>query len=79
MQANKFQRDLVISKAELCKQSGRFDDMVMVMNGLCRTDGDLTVEERNLLSCKNVIGSRRTINENLHKHAQRLKTIVHKR
>lgn len=71
------ERDLLIFQAEICEQSGRFDDMVMVMNSLCRTYGDLTVEERNLLSCayKNVIGSRRTswriLNENLQHLPQR--------
>jgi 14-3-3 protein epsilon len=54
-------RELLVFKAQMCEQSGRYDDMVVVMNELCALYDDLDVEERNLLSCayKNVIGSRR--------------------
>lgn len=56
------ERDLMLYKAQLCEQSGRYDDMVIIMNELCKTYNDLVVEERDMLSCayKNVIGSRRT-------------------
>lgn len=70
------ERDLLIFQAQICEQSNRYDDMVKVMHKLCRNYGDLSVEERNLLSCayKNVIGSRRTswriINEILEQQQQ---------
>lgn len=65
-------RELLVFKAQLCEQSGRYDDMVLVMNGLCELYDDLGVEERNLLSCayKNVIGSRRTSWRILHERLQ---------
>lgn len=55
-------RELTIFKAQLCEQANRFDDMVEMMRELCKNHDDLTIDERNLLSCayKNVIGSRRT-------------------
>jgi len=47
--------------AKVAEQAERYDDMVHFMNKLVNMGGELTVEERNLLSVayKNVIGSRR--------------------
>lgn len=55
-------RDLIIFNAELCEKAARYEDMAKVMKGLCYSYDELTVDERNLLSCayKNVIGSRRS-------------------
>lgn len=55
-------RELLIFRTQMCEQANRFDDMVEIMEELCRQCDDLTTNERNLLSCayKNVIGSRRT-------------------
>lgn len=64
-------RELIVFKAQLCEQANRFEDMVAIMEELCQNHQDLTIDERNLLSCafKNVIGSRRTswriLNESL--------------
>lgn len=64
-------RELIVFKAQLCEQANRFEDMVAIMKELCQEHQDLTIDERNLLSCafKNVIGSRRTswriLNESL--------------
>lgn len=56
------ERQLLVFQAQLCEQSGRFDEMVAIMKTLCTNYNDLTIDERDLLSCsyKNVIGSRRT-------------------
>lgn len=66
------ERELLVFKAQLCEQAGRYDDMVLVMNDLCELYDDLVVEERNLLSCayKNVIGSRRASWRVLHERLQ---------
>lgn len=47
--------------AKLSEQAERYDEMVAAMKKVAQAGGDLTVEERNLLSVayKNVIGSRR--------------------
>lgn len=64
-------RELMVFKAQICEQANRFEDMVATMKELTNSVHDLTVDERNLLSCafKNVIGSRRTswriLNESL--------------
>lgn len=56
------QRDLLLFKAQMSEQANRFEDMVDILKELCQKYNDLSVDERNLLSCgyKNVIGSRRT-------------------
>lgn len=50
-----------VYKAKLSEQAERYDEMVNAMKNVAMVDGDLTVEERNLLSVayKNVIGARR--------------------
>jgi len=47
--------------AKLAEQAERYDEMVDAMKSVAKTDVELTVEERNLLSVayKNVIGARR--------------------
>jgi len=47
--------------ARLCEQAERYDEMVTYMKEVAKLGGELTVDERNLLSVayKNVIGSRR--------------------
>lgn len=56
------ERELLVFQAELCLESGRFEDMVETMKDLCQLHSDLKENERTLLSCayKNVIGCRRT-------------------
>merc|ERR1712071_168926 len=50
-----------VYKAKLAEQAERYDEMVESMKKVAAMDGELTVEERNLLSVayKNVIGARR--------------------
>ncbi|KAK7744182.1 hypothetical protein SLS53_003703 [Cytospora paraplurivora] len=47
--------------ARLCEQAERYDEMVTYMKEVAKLDGELTVDERNLLSVayKNVVGTRR--------------------
>eukprot|EP00795_Rhopilema_esculentum_P015593 gene15593-6863_t len=47
--------------AKLAEQAERYDEMVQAMEEVARSDTDLGIEERNLLSVafKNVIGARR--------------------
>jgi len=54
-------RDDNVYKAKLAEQAERYDEMVNSMKKVAMDNGDLTVEERNLLSVayKNVIGARR--------------------
>ena len=61
-------RDLYVFRAEVCSRAARFDDMAVIMKEMCSLYDDLTIDERNLLSCayKNVIGSRRTSRRILH-------------
>ena len=56
------ERDILVFKAQICEQSCLFEDMVKIMRELCEKFEDLSIDERNLLSCayKNIIGSRRT-------------------
>lgn len=50
-----------VFKAKLAEQAERYADMVKFMTKIVRSDRNLTVEERNMLSVayKNVVGSRR--------------------
>ncbi|KAI2796898.1 hypothetical protein BLOT_014595 [Blomia tropicalis] len=54
-------RDDNVYNAKLAEQAERYDEMVSSMKKVAMINGDLTVEERNLLSVayKNVIGARR--------------------
>ncbi|KAJ5032282.1 uncharacterized protein L3040_008889 [Drepanopeziza brunnea f. sp. 'multigermtubi'] len=47
--------------ARLCEQAERYDEMVTYMKEVAKLGGELTVDERNLLSVayKNVVGTRR--------------------
>ncbi|KAJ5408345.1 14-3-3 protein [Penicillium cosmopolitanum] len=47
--------------ARLCEQAERYDEMVKFMKEVAKIGGELTVDERNLLSVayKNVVGTRR--------------------
>ncbi|ROV97594.1 hypothetical protein VSDG_04552 [Cytospora chrysosperma] len=47
--------------ARLCEQAERYDEMVLYMKEVAKLGGELTVDERNLLSVayKNVVGTRR--------------------
>ncbi|XP_017273977.1 14-3-3 protein beta/alpha-A [Kryptolebias marmoratus] len=51
-----------IQKAKLAEQAERYDDMAECMKAVTEMGGDLTNEERNLLSVayKNVVGARRS-------------------
>lgn len=53
--------DDLVFRAKLAEQAERYDEMVESMKEVAKKNGDLTVEERNLLSVayKNVIGARR--------------------
>ena len=55
-------RDEFIYMAKITEQTERFEDMIDAMNKVVQANGNLTVQERNLLSVayKNTIGSRRT-------------------
>eukprot|EP00794_Sanderia_malayensis_P014368 gene14368-15866_t len=50
-----------VYSAKLAEQAERYDEMVQAMEEVARSDTDLNIEERNLLSVafKNVIGARR--------------------
>jgi len=54
-------RDDDVYQAKLAEQAERYEEMVDSMKKVAKTDQELTVEERNLLSVayKNLIGSRR--------------------
>ena len=60
MTANTREEHLYMAK--ITEQTERYEDMLEAMNKVVQSNGDLTVEERNLLSVayKNTIGSRRT-------------------
>lgn len=55
------QHDELVFMAKLAEQAERYDEMVSCMKKVVKSNPELTVEERNLLSVayKNVIGSRR--------------------
>jgi 14-3-3 protein epsilon len=55
-------REELIYMAKISEQTERFEDMLDYMKKVVKTDQDLSVEERNLLSVayKNTVGSRRT-------------------
>ncbi|KAK2882747.1 hypothetical protein FQN49_000059 [Arthroderma sp. PD_2] len=55
------QRDSKTFLARLCEQAERYDEMVTYMKEVASIGGELTVDERNLLSVayKNVVGTRR--------------------
>ncbi|XP_026863046.1 tyrosine 3-monooxygenase/tryptophan 5-monooxygenase activation protein, beta polypeptide like [Electrophorus electricus] len=52
----------LVQKAKLAEQAERYDDMACVMKQVTEAGGDLSNEERNLLSVayKNVVGARRS-------------------
>ena len=54
-------KEEIIYLAKLAEQSERYDEMIEYVNQFTKMDGELTVEERNILSVayKNVVGSRR--------------------
>lgn len=55
-------REEEVIRAKLAEQAERYDDMAASMKKVTETEGELSVEERNLLSVayKNVVGSRRS-------------------
>ncbi|KAL1903082.1 hypothetical protein Sste5346_000366 [Sporothrix stenoceras] len=55
------ERDNKTFLARLCEQAERYDEMVTYMKEVAKLGGELTVDERNLLSVayKNVVGTRR--------------------
>merc|ERR1711976_15541 len=57
----KMSRDENVYMAKLAEQAERYDEMVEFMKKVASDEGDLSVEERNLLSVayKNVVGARR--------------------
>jgi hypothetical protein len=61
---NRLTMELLNSKtflARLCEQAERYDEMVTYMKEVAKLGGELSVDERNLLSVayKNVVGTRR--------------------
>jgi len=54
-------KDECVYMAKLAEQAERYDEMADYMRDVAKADGDLSVEERNLLSVayKNAVGSRR--------------------
>lgn len=54
-------KDEKVYSAKLAEQAERYDEMVQAMEEVAKSDTDLSIEERNLLSVafKNVIGARR--------------------
>jgi hypothetical protein len=55
-------RDELVNRAKLAEQAERYDDMAATMKQVTELGGDLSVDERNLLSVayKNVVGARRS-------------------
>lgn len=55
-------KDELVQKAKLAEQAERYDDMAAAMKKVTEAGGDLSNEERNLLSVayKNVVGARRS-------------------
>jgi len=55
------ERENITFLARLCEQAERYDEMVDYMKEVAKLDGELSVDERNLLSVayKNVVGTRR--------------------
>jgi len=55
-------RENLIYQAQLAEQTERFEDMLEFMKSVVKLGGDLSEEERNLLSVayKNSVGSRRS-------------------
>jgi len=56
------QREEIVQRAKLAEQAERYDDMAAAMKTVTETSGELSNEERNLLSVayKNVVGARRS-------------------
>jgi len=55
-------RDELVQRAKLAEQAERYDDMAASMKKVTEGEGELSNEERNLLSVayKNVVGARRS-------------------
>lgn len=55
-------KEEVVQRAKLAEQAERYDDMAAAMRNVTETGGELSNEERNLLSVayKNVVGARRS-------------------
>ncbi|KAL8510865.1 hypothetical protein ACS0TY_017614 [Phlomoides rotata] len=60
--ASTFDRDHAVYVAKLAEQAERYDEMVEEMKNVAKTVGELTADEKNLLSngYKSVIGARRS-------------------
>jgi len=56
------ERDELVQRAKLAEQAERYDDMAASMKKVTEGEGELSNEERNLLSVayKNVVGARRS-------------------
>lgn len=56
------EKEELVQKAKLAEQAERYDDMASAMKKVTEHGGDLSNEERNLLSVayKNVVGARRS-------------------
>jgi len=56
------EKDELVQKAKLAEQAERYDDMATAMKKVTEMGGELSNEERNLLSVayKNVVGARRS-------------------
>ena len=56
------ERDTLVQKAKIAEQAERYDDMAAAMQSVTEAGGELSPEERNLLSVayKNVVGARRS-------------------
>ena len=56
------ERDELVQRAKLAEQAERYDDMAACMKKVTEGEGELSNEERNLLSVayKNVVGARRS-------------------
>jgi len=56
------EKDELVQQAKLAEQAERYDDMAQAMKKVTQLGGDLSNEERNLLSVayKNVVGARRS-------------------
>jgi 14-3-3 zeta protein len=55
-------KEELVQRAKLAEQAERYDDMAQAMKHVTETGGELSNEERNLLSVayKNVVGARRS-------------------
>ena len=75
------EREELVQRAKLAEQAERYDDMAASMKKVTEGDGELSNEERNLLSVayKNVVGARRSSWRVISSIEQKTESSEHKR